>query len=198
MFTGIVDSLGKFTGGRGSRFTFSLPDSYGDKLDIGDSVAVNGVCLTLVEIDKKNGSFSVDVSRETRSRTNVGSLRPGEMVNMELPLSAGEIDGRLDGHLVQGHVDTMGRVTKLERKRDDYLLRLVTEKKFSKFLVDKGAIAVDGISLTPFQVAGGSFAVSVIPHTYNNTTLQYSRAGRKVNLEFDILAKYVQKSVSAH
>ncbi len=196
MFTGIIDNLGEFIRSRGSTYLFSLPEEYLGGLEVGGSVAVNGACLTVVEIDEELLRFSADVSEETRQRTNIGLLKPGDKVNLELPLRVGEVTDRLDGHLVQGHVDTMGKVARVRRMRNNYEFRLVTSRKYGKFLVEKGAIAVDGISLTPYEIRGGSFLISVIPHTYDNTTLQYSRGGTKVNLEFDVLGKYVNKSVN--
>ncbi|MBS3812853.1 riboflavin synthase [Candidatus Bipolaricaulota bacterium] len=197
MFTGIVDHLGKFVRSNGSRYYFSLPEDYLHELEVGGSVAVNGVCLTAVEIDEGRMTFSADVSEETRRRTDVGMLRPGDRVNLELPLTTGGLSDRLGGHIVQGHVDTMGEIARVRRRRKNYEFRLVTSSKYSKFLVEKGAIAVDGISLTPYEIRGGSFLISVIPHTYDNTTLQFSRGGSRVNLEFDILGKYVINSVES-
>lgn len=195
MFTGIIDNLGEFIESRAGKYWFSLPEGYESEMKIGDSVSVNGACLTAVEVDRIDRKFLVDVSTETRNRTNIGLLKPGDSVNLELPMKVGEFGQRLGGHIVQGHVDTMGKVSQIDKRRDEYVMRLATSREYGKFLVDKGAIAVDGISLTPYQVQGGSFVVSVIPHTYNNTTIQFARGGTKVNLEFDILAKYVNKSV---
>ncbi len=197
MFTGIIDSVGEFVSSKGGKFLFSLPDDYSEQVEIGGSVSVNGVCLTIVSLHYDEQRFSVDISEETKKRTNIGLLRPGKKVNLELPLKIDEFSGRLDGHIVQGHVDTMGKIAKIQKRKDNHMVRLVTSRKYGKFLVDKGSVAVDGISLTPYQVSGGSFTVSVIPHTYNNTTLQFVRGGSKVNLEFDILAKYVNRSVDS-
>lgn len=189
--------MGEFVGSKGSKFLFSLPPDYSERLEIGGSVSVNGVCLTIVSLDSDKQSFSVDISEETKKRTNIGLLRPGKKVNFELPLKVDEFGGGLDGHIVQGHVDTMGKITKVQKRKDNHVVRFVTSNKYGKFLVDKGSIAVDGISLTPYRVSGGSFTVSVIPHTYNSTTLQFARGGSKVNLEFDILAKYVNSGVNS-
>lgn len=195
MFTGVVDDTGDFVNAVGSRFTFSIPNSYLDKVEKGGSLSVNGVCLTLVDWDREKGRVSVDVSPETRKKTNIGDLRPGDSVNLELPLEASGIKGRLDGHIVQGHVDTVGKIGKITRQQDNHLFRISTSRKFQDLLVDKGSVAVDGISLTPYRVTGGTFTVSVIPHSYENTTLQFKRSGSEVNVEFDILAKYIRKSV---
>ncbi len=198
MFTGVIDDIGDFVKAVGTRYTFSLPDGYLQKLEKGGSLGVNGVCLTLVSLDNGRGRVSVDVSAETRARTNIGNLQPGDRVNLELPLEASGLGGRLDGHIVQGHVDTIGKIGKIRRERENHLFRIATSRKFEKYLVEKGAVAVDGISLTPYRVAGGSFTVSVIPHSYENTTLQFKRSGGEVNIEFDILAKYIRNSVRNH
>jgi len=198
MFTGVIDDIGDFVKAVGTRYTFSLPDGYLQKLEKGGSLGVNGVCLTLVSLDNGRGRVSVDVSAETRDRTNIGNLQPGDRVNLELPLEASGLRGRLDGHIVQGHVDTIGKIGEIRRERENHLFRIATSRKFEKYLVEKGAVAVDGISLTPYRVAGGSFTVSVIPHSYESTTLQFKRSGGEVNIEFDILAKYIRNSVRNH
>jgi riboflavin synthase len=188
MFTGIVAGVGEVKGfikGR-ERLVIGLPS---DLLPPeGGSIAVNGVCLTAVEI--LQGRFTADLSPETLKRTNLGLLRPGDKVNLELPLAA---DGRLDGHLVLGHIDTVGEVTSIGRRGDFHLFSFAVEPQFDRLLVEKGSVAVDGISLTAFNIRGGCFDVAVIPHTYEVTNLRYRRPGDRVNVEFDILGKYVLK-----
>lgn len=196
MFTGVIEDIGDLVKTAGSRFTFSVPDELLDSMEIGDSISVNGVCLTAVNIETNRERLSSDISQETRNKTNIGDLKPGDKVNLELPLGVGEFSDRLDGHLVQGHVDTLGKIGKIEKKRDNYEYRISTSRQFSHLLANKGSVAVDGISLTPYQVTGGTFSVSVIPHTYENTTLQFKHSGSKVNIEFDILAKYIRNSVN--
>ena len=195
MFTGVVDDIGNLARTRGDRFTFSVPGKLLKPMEIGGSISINGACLTAVEINDRRESLSVDVSPETRRKTNIGGLKPGDKVNLELPLEIGEFSGRLDGHLVQGHVDTLGKIGRIERRGDNHVIRISTSREFSEYLVNKGSIAVDGISLTPYRVTGGTFSVSVIPHTYEHTTLQFKRGGSKVNVEFDILAKYVSSNM---
>lgn len=173
-----------------------MPERFLGTMEIGGSISINGACLTAVNLENKRGRLSVDVSPETRSKTNIGNLKPGDKVNLELPLGTGEFSDKLDGHLVQGHVDTLGKIGKIKKKRNNYLYRISTPRKFSSYLVDKGAVALDGISLTPYRVTGGAFTVSVIPHTYENTTLQFKRSGSEVNVEFDILAKYIRNNVN--
>ncbi|MBS3786578.1 riboflavin synthase [Candidatus Bipolaricaulota bacterium] len=195
MFTGVVEDIGNLIKTDGSRFIFSVPERLLDTMGIGGSISVNGACLTAVDIENGKERLSVDVSPETKRKTNIGDLRPGDRVNLELPLGMDELSKRLDGHLVQGHVDTLGRIGRIKKDRENYLYRISTSRQFSNYLVNKGAVAIDGISLTPYQVSGGAFSVSVIPHTYENTTLQFKKGGSRVNVEFDILAKYVTNTV---
>ena len=190
MFTGVIDEIGTFLKAKGNRYVFSSPGGFERELEIGGSISVNGVCLTLVKFENGGEEFSVDVSGETRRKSNLGKIQPGDRVNLELPLEASGLAARLDGHLVQGHVDTMGKIRGIRRKEGDRIVRIATSREFEKYLVNKGSIAVDGISLTPYEVSGGSFAVTVIPHTFENTTLQFRRSGARVNVEFDIIAKY--------
>lgn len=195
MFTGVIEEIGTFIKSADNRFVFSSPNGYCEQFEVGGSICVNGTCLTLVDFNEQEGQFSVDVSGETKKTTNLGNLRPGERVNLESPLEVSGLTGRLDGHIVQGHVDTLGKIGRITRKRGNHSLRISTSRSFNKYLVDKGSVAVDGISLTPHEVAGGSFTVTIVPHTYDNTTLQFKRSGSKVNIEFDILAKYVRSNI---
>ncbi len=195
MFTGLIDDIGGFVKSNGDQFTFSAPEGGLKELEIGGSISINGACLTVVKLDKERNRFSVDVSAETRKRTNIGRLTPGDKVNLELPLEVSGLEGRLDGHLVQGHVDTVGKVGKITKQRENHLFRISTSREFGKYLVDKGAVALDGVSLTPYRVAGGTFTVSVIPHSFENTTLRFKRGGSPINVEFDILAKYIRSNL---
>lgn len=179
----------------GNRVTFEIPERILESMEIGGSISINGACLTAVTIEEKRERLSVDVSPETRGKTNIGNLKPGDRVNLELPLGVDEFSGRLDGHLVQGHVDTVGKIGRIKKSGNNFVFRVSASREFAHYLVEKGSVAVDGISLTPYRVAGGSFSVSVIPHTYENTTLQYRRSGARVNVEFDILAKYIRSSL---
>jgi riboflavin synthase len=163
-----------------------------DGLRIGDSVAVNGVCLTAVRID--GDRFAADLSPETLRHTDLGSLRPGDPVNLEPAVAIG---GRLGGHLVQGHVDGTGRVLSIRREGDSRIFRLSVPKRLSRYVVEKGFIAVDGISLTVVSVGVGSFTVAVIPHTFKHTNLHTKQPGQRVNLEADIFAKYVERLMEA-
>lgn len=191
MFTGIVEEVGRVVRvearASGSRLRIEAARVV-EGLREGDSVAVQGVCLTAVEIG--GGGFSADVSRETLERSTLGEARAGAAVNLERALAA---SGRLGGHIVQGHVDGTGVIRTLEeRGGGDWWLEVEAPQELARYLAYKGSIAVDGISLTVARVEGPLFAVAVIPHTWANTTLRESRPGGRVNLETDILAKYVE------
>jgi riboflavin synthase len=186
MFTGIISGLGEVKGLMKGKLVINPPPSLLPR--VGGSIAVNGTCLTAVEV--AGGQFTTDLSPETLKRTNLRALRAGEKVNLELPLAATE---RFAGHLVLGHVDTVGEVVALVPQGDSYLFSFAVEKRFAYLLVEKGSVAVDGISLTAFNISEGRFDVAIIPHTYERTNLQYRRPEDRVNVEFDILGKYVAK-----
>ena len=192
MFTGIIEELGTVealeTRPAGARLKVRCAAVLAD-MSIGASIAVNGVCLTAV--DRRPGSFSADLAPETLRRSNLGDLRAGSRVNLERPLSP---SGRLDGHIVQGHVDGTGEFLSLEALGDDnWWLRIRVPAELDPFLVYKGSIAIDGISLTIAALEGDALSVTIIPHTYRNTTLATYRPGARVNIECDILAKHVEK-----
>ena len=183
MFTGIVEELGRFVGRDGERFTFGATTVLEDAA-VGGSMAVNGACLTVVAIG--DGRWEADVVEETLVRTNLGELRPGDPVNFERPVRLAD---RLAGHLVQGHVDAVGEVLDAAPG-----LRIRTPAGDGlRYLVPKGSVTVDGVSLTVVDVDEDGFTVAVIPHTADVTTLGMRRPGDRVNLEFDVIAKYVEK-----
>ena len=157
----------------------------------GDSVAVNGVCLTATAVG--DGAFAADVMPETLRRTSLGELAPGDHVNVELPLRAGDPMG---GHVVQGHVDGTGTVDSVTEEGFARLVRVSAPAELLRYVVEKGSIAVDGVSLTVFEVDDDGFTVSLIPETLERTTLAGAAPGRTVNLEVDVLAKYVEKLVA--
>jgi riboflavin synthase len=155
----------------------------------GSSIAVNGVCLTAIEVDAR--SFAADLAPETLRRSNLGDLRSGSRVNLERPLSP---LGRLSGHIVQGHVDGTGELLSLEELGDNnWWMRVRIPPELDRYLVYKGSIAIDGISLTIAELSGDILSVTVIPHTYRNTTLGSRKPGDRLNLECDMLAKHVEK-----
>ena len=193
MFTGIVEEVGRvrsLEAGHGQNGTGRLVVGAGKVLvdtRLGDSIAVNGACLTVVVLD--NGIFSVDLAPETLRRTNLGSLAPGSGVNLERPLTLAD---RLGGHLVQGHVDGRGRLTSTKPEGDCVLMSFRAPKRLMRYIVEKGFIALDGISLTIVKRGASSFAISVIPYSLENTTLKERYVGDTANLEVDMLAKYVE------
>ncbi len=185
MFTGIVRALGEVLDKSSQRL---VTKTGGLPLAPGASLAVNGACLTVVEATDDRAM--VDLSTETLARTTLGELRPGDPVNLEPALRVGD---ELGGHLLLGHVDTVGKVVLIERRGEDVLLGIAFDPRFGVLLADKGSVGVDGISLTPFAVSEGSFRCAVVPYTWEHTNLSARRVGDRVNLEFDILAKYVKK-----
>lgn len=196
MFTGIIEELGTLQAveprAAGSRMRIAAPLVCGD-LREGDSVSVNGVCLTAVALQP--GSFGADVSPETLKRSSLGGLARGSVVNLERALTP---SSRLGGHIVQGHVDGLGEVVSLDLLGDgNWWLRLRIPPEIERYVVFKGSLAIDGISLTVAEAEGGTVAVTIIPHTYGHTNLRTRRPGDKVNLEADVLAKYVEKMLGS-
>ncbi|MCH8107618.1 MAG: riboflavin synthase [Chloroflexi bacterium] len=190
MFTGIVEEVGVVARLRDHRLTVQARKVLGD-MKLGDSIAVNGTCLTVVAMNED--SFSVDLSPETLRRTSFTGLAEGNVVNLERPLL---VTDRLGGHIVQGHIDGTGRITSCTPEEDCVILRVRSPKKLMPYIVEKGFIAVDGISLTVVKRSALSFSLSVIPYTLQNTNLQGKTPGDLVNLEADILAKYVENLLS--
>lgn len=183
MFTGIVEELGEVRAAA-PRFEVACRDL---GCAIGDSISVNGVCLTVV--DRPEGGLAFDLSAETLARTSLDRLAPGDPVNLERPMAA---DGRFGGHIVQGHVDGVGRVVSLDRDATGATLTVSLPADLRRYLVEKGSVAVDGVSLTVAGLDGDGFSVALIPHTLDRTTLGSIRAGDPVNLEVDVIAKYVE------
>ena len=186
MFTGIVEEIGTINSLVNSVLTIRAEKVLAD-IKLGDSISVNGTCLTVVNFTESK--FSVDLAPETLRRTAFGNLNPGDTVNLERALAAND---RFGGHMVQGHVDATGRVISIRDEGDSSIFRISHPKRLKPYLVEKGFIAVDGISLTIVKVFTSSFTLSVIPYTRMNTNLQDQLIGGKVNLEVDILAKYVE------
>ena len=188
MFTGIVQDLGTLRRVGSGEVEIEAPRPIAERLDVGASVAVNGACLTVRALTP--GGFTADVSPETLRRTTFGSLRPSMHVNLELALRA---DQGLDGHLVLGHVDCVGRIQALYEEGSGWLLIVGYPSEYCRLVAEKGSVAVDGISLTPHTVEGNTFRCSIIPVTYEKTALRERTSGDPVNLEFDVLAKYVER-----
>lgn len=191
MFTGLIEEIGRVVilraNGAPRQLQIAAP-SVARKIQIGDSVAVNGCCLTVASTG--DGELTFDLLEETVERTNLKTLRPGSLVNLERALAA---DGRLGGHFVQGHVDCATPILVLEEHGSDLRMEITVPSELAHYVVEKGSIAVDGISLTIAAVSPKNFAVWIIPHTRAQTNLGTARPGDLVNLEFDLLAKYVER-----
>jgi riboflavin synthase len=193
MFTGIIEEVGHVTDivdkGGTRRLTVSATKS-AKQLKLGDSIAVRGVCLTAVEITPQ--SFSADLAEETWNRTSFSRIKPGALVNLELPMRA---DGRFDGHIVQGHVDGTGTFVSLDRirKSDDYWLRIEIPLELARYVIFKGSLSIEGISLTIAQIDGMQVTTAIIPHTLEMTNLKAFKPGDPMNLEVDVIAKYVER-----
>jgi riboflavin synthase len=192
MFTGIVEATARVerlveTAAAGS-FHLLLETPLAAALKIGDSLAINGCCLTVAEL--RGETIRFDLLAETLRRTNLGELRPGSLVNLERPMAA---DGRFDGHLVQGHVDTATEILAIEPTGRDHRVEISLPAAFARYVVFKGSIAVNGISLTVAELLESSFVLWIIPHTWEVTNLRGLKPGERVNLEFDLVAKYVER-----
>lgn len=195
MFTGIIEVTGRLARreprGAGARLTIATARPLA-RLALGESIAVNGACLTVVA--RRGTRFVVDVSPETLRRTTIGALEPGARLNLERALRIGD---RLGGHFVQGHVDGVGRLRTIRPDADWHLYEFEAPRSLARYLVEKGSIAVDGVSLTIFGCKAATFVVALIPHTLKQTTLGERRPGDRVNLEADVLVKHVASLLPA-
>jgi riboflavin synthase len=195
MFTGIIQEVGKVKSLRrqGSNLIIETESrNMAPRLEIGASVSINGACQTVVE--RGQGSFKLEAVAETLSRTNLGQLRAGSAVNIETPLTLNDM---LHGHLVQGHVDCVTRISDITSLDGSAIFGFGYPRDYGAFIIEKGSIAVDGVSLTVVAVSESSFQVSIIPHTMENTIFKWRRVGDLVNLEFDMIARYIQKMISS-
>ncbi|HEX7015743.1 MAG TPA: riboflavin synthase [Cyclobacteriaceae bacterium] len=190
MFTGIVEAMGtvRAVERSGGNVQLAVESAIGRELRVDQSVSHNGVCLTVVRTE--GDTHWVTMVKETLSRSTLGALRVGDQVNLERSMKA---DGRFDGHIVQGHVDQVGRITSIRDEAGSWLFGFEYDPAPGNITVEKGSICIDGISLTCYQSRDGAFVVSVIPYTFEQTTLGTKREGDSVNLEFDILGKYVRR-----
>ena len=190
MFTGIVEEIGTVER-PGSHLRVACRTVLADAF-VGSSIAVNGTCLTAVQI--AGDGFQVDLSPETLAKTNLGDLKAGSLVNLERPLAVGD---RLSGHIVQGHVDGTGEFLGLHELPDaNWWLDVRVPPELDRYMILKGSIALDGISLTIAGLSGGVLSVAIIPHTYRNTSLHAMKPGERINIEVDLIAKYVEKLVT--
>ncbi|PQJ35319.1 riboflavin synthase subunit alpha [Salinibacter sp. 10B] len=197
MFTGIIEEVGTLTNvedlGGGKRLTIEA--EMAPTLRVDQSVSINGACQTVVAVDAENRTFAVDSIEETLRKTTFGRFTAGAPVNLERALQAGD---RLDGHFVQGHVDATGTIVKVEREETDWLYTIQFDPKYAAYLIPVGSISVDGISLTVARLEEETFTVAIIPHTYKETNVADGwTEGAAVNLEFDLIGKYVTRSLTA-
>ena len=191
MFTGLIEEVGKVfqirQSGDAARVTVECP-LIAKGTNIGDSIAINGVCLTVVSLDTALLTF--DAVPETMRRTNLGQLHTGSPVNLERALAAGQ---RMGGHFVQGHIDGVGTVASVRSEDNAHIFFIKASKELMRYIVPKGSVAIDGVSLTVVDVEPNQFSMWIIPHTFENTTFKIRQIGDVVNLETDLLAKYVEK-----
>ncbi|MCS7171528.1 MAG: riboflavin synthase [Aquificaceae bacterium] len=183
MFTGLVEGLGRVESLRGGRLSLRCEL---EGIKVGDSIAVNGVCLTAVKVEK--GILEFDLSEETLQRSNLRFLKQGDLVNLERAL---RVSDRLGGHILQGHVDFTTPIVQLSNRGEHWLLALRIKEGYEPYFVEKGSVGVDGVSLTINRIEDGIFYINLIPHTYNNTNLKTKKPGYTVNIEVDIIGKYV-------
>ena len=190
MFTGIIEELGKVQNVTSNKLTVECGTVL-ENTKLGDSIAVNGVCLTVTDLGAKY--FTADVSYETLRVTSLANLKVGSLVNLERAMPA---NGRFGGHIVSGHIDGIGKITKLQKKGEFYDIGITLDDKDSKYTVKKGSITIDGISLTIANINKNEISLAIIPHTFENTNLKILKVGDFVNIETDIMAKYVEKFLS--
>jgi riboflavin synthase len=191
MFTGLVEETGKLVQklktGEGYQLTFSCVKVM-DDLEIGSSISVNGTCLTVVKKDAD--TFSVDAIEETLKKTSLRGLKNDDKVNLERPLKA---DARLGGHFVLGHVDTTGEIMDIKELSNSHFIKISYPSKFKSYLIYVGSVAIDGVSMTVAELEDDNFSIGVIPHTWEETIFSEKKPGDRVNLEFDVLGKYVER-----
>lgn len=188
MFTGIINYIGKFEDQKNASFTFLAPVAFCNKIKNGTSIAINGACLTVVDKPTKK-AFSVEIMPETLNKTMLCHIKTNGLVNLELPLTPKAL---LSGHIVQGHVDGVGELKDITKKGNSYILKFFIPNTLFKYIVNKGSIAVNGISLTVIETGKNYFTVGVIPYTWAHTMLYTIKIGDFVNIEVDILAKYAE------
>lgn len=194
MFTGIISYTGKLYKKNNLVFSFKTKKAFCKKIKKGSSISINGACLTVFR-QPANQLFSVQLMPETLQKTMLGQLKPGGIVNLELPLSAKEL---LAGHIVQGHVDGIGTIQSIQKDKNSWLLDISITKKVAKYIAEKGSVAVNGISLTVIKAQKTMFSVGIIPYTWKYTMLQQIKVGDQVNIEVDIIAKYLERLVKSY
>lgn len=190
MFTGIITQLGTCAERSADGLKLDCSKELASSLAIGSSISVNGVCLTVTELGES--SFAADVMAETWQRTALGQLKVDDTVNLELPLG---VDGRFDGHIVQGHVDGTGEIISIKPDGNSHIFTITASQDLTRYMIDKGSVTLNGISLTVIGVADDRFSVGIIPHTFTHTMLRQASVGDAVNIEVDIMAKYFMKFI---
>ncbi len=192
MFTGIIEHTGQIIDiqSEGSNKHFHIRAPFFDEIRIDQSIAHNGVCLTVVDLDKNKKTYTVTAIEETLLRSNLGDWQPGDLVNLERSV---RINDRLDGHIVQGHVDQTARVSGIRRADGSHIFSFAFDEKPLHVMVEKGSVAVNGVSLTVFNIGERSFDVAIIPYTFEHTNFHRLKTGDKVNIEFDIIGKYIER-----
>ena len=195
MFTGIIEKIGivKNVETEGSNFHFTIASPISSELKIDQSISHNGVCLTAVAVE--NGTHTVTAIEETISRTNLGSLKSGDIVNLERAMLS---TSRLDGHIVQGHVDSTGQCTNIDKKDGSWYFEFEYQPTPEHLLVDKGSVCINGVSLTVVNPLQNKFSVAIIPYTFENTNFKQIKIGDSINLEFDIIGKYIGRYIEAY
>ena len=190
MFTGIIESMGEVVGveQEGTNYHFCLQSDISDQLKVDQSLSHDGVCLTITKVE--NGRHWVTAIRETLDKSNLSQWKPGTRVNLERSML---MNGRLDGHIVQGHVDHTGTITGIKEEEGSWVIDVEYPADSEHVTVEKGSICINGISLTCFNTGPGKFTVAIIPYTWENTNVHQFSTGYKVNLEFDVIGKYVKK-----
>jgi riboflavin synthase len=193
MFTGIIETMGTVvsTEQQGSNAVFRIESKISEELKIDQSVSHNGICLTVDQLQP--GTHRVTAIAETLSKTNAGNWKQGDLINLERCMP---MNGRLDGHIVQGHVDATATCTEVKTLAGSWEYRFQFDKQFAALMIEKGSVCVNGISLTAFNVTNDEFTVAIIPYTYSHTNIQQVQAGSLVNIEFDIIGKYIQRMAS--
>ncbi len=190
MFTGIIEALGEVTSieSSGSNLTFWISSSISNELKIDQSISHNGVCLTVEEVSP--GKHRVTAIAETLQKTNLGNLKAGDLLNLERCMT---MNGRIDGHIVQGHVDCTATCTRIIEKEGSWEFQFEFERKFKSLLIEKGSVCINGTSLTVFNLTDNSFQVAIIPFTYEHTNIHQLKLNDSVNIEFDMIGKYVNR-----
>lgn len=195
MFTGIIETTGRIERieTKGTNKTFYISSPISSELKTDQSVSHNGVCLTVEEV--KNGVHQVTAIEETLKKTNLGQLAPGTLINIERCM---QMNGRLDGHIVQGHVDATATCTEIFQREGSYEFTFSFDKQFAPLLIEKGSVSLNGISLTVFNVTDHQFTVAIIPYTYEHTNIKTLQTSQQVNIEFDVIGKYIQRNLQVY